>query len=86
MQSVADISAAVTAGRSAPVTLLAEAQARHRETHARLNALVQERFAAAAREAEAATGPLAGVPVSVKECFAVAGLRTTLGIGARREA
>jgi len=85
VQSVADIRAAVTAGRVAPATPLGTAEASHRATHARLNALVQERFAAAAAEAVAATGPLACVPVSVKECFAVAGLRTTLGIAARRD-
>jgi len=86
VQSVADIRAAVTAGRVAPAAPLGAAEASHRATHARLNALVQERFVAAAAEAVAATGPLAGVPVSVKECFAVAGLRTTLGIAARRGA
>ena len=86
MQSVADIHAAVTAGLVAPAAPLIAAEARHREAHGRLNALVQERFAAAATEAGSAVGPLAGVPVSVKECFAVAGLRTTLGIAALREA
>ena len=86
MQSVADIREAVTTGRVAPAAPLAAAEARHRATHVRLNALVQERFAAAAGEAAAAAGPLAGVPVSIKECFAVAGLRTTLGIASRRAA
>ena len=84
MQSVADIRAAVLAGRVASAAPLGAAEARHRATHARLNALVQERFAAAAGEGAVATGPLAGVPVSIKECFAVAGLRTTLGIVGRR--
>ncbi len=83
MKGVAEIHAAVTAGLEAPAASLIAANARHRETHGRLNALVQERFEAAAAEAGIAVGPLAGVPVSVKECFAVAGLRTTLGIAAR---
>jgi fatty acid amide hydrolase len=86
VQSVADISAAVTAGLVAPAAPLMAVHTRHRETHGRLNALVQERFEAAAAEAGTSSGPLAGVPMSVKECFAVAGLRTTLGIAARREA
>jgi fatty acid amide hydrolase len=85
VQRIADIRVALTSGRVPPGEPLAAAQARHRETHGLLNALVQERFAAAAREAEIAAGPLAGVPLSVKECFAVAGLRTTLGIAARRD-
>jgi fatty acid amide hydrolase len=60
---------------------------RWQETHVWLNALVQPRFDAAMREAkEVLTGdprPLAGVPVSIKDCFAVAGLGTTLGIISR---
>ena len=71
---------------------------RHEATHAAINALVQPRFAAAAAEAAAvdlvkegqgltlprdASRPLAGVPVSIKECFGVRGLRTTLGIPTR---
>jgi fatty acid amide hydrolase len=63
---------------------------RWQETHVRLNALVQPRFDAAMREAkEVLVGdprPLAGVPVSIKDCFAVAGLATTLGIVTRRAA
>lgn len=88
VQSVADVRAAVEPGLMSPAAVLAAAEARHRETHPRLNALVQERFEAAAAEARGLVGPLAGplsgVPVSVKDCFPVAGLRTTLGIEARR--
>lgn len=58
-------------------------------------ALSQPRFDAARREAAAidaggvptaggARPPLLGVPVSIKDCFAVAGLETTLGLPARR--
>lgn len=69
--------------------------ARHQATHAAINALIQPRLPAALCEAEAVTaaiasgrpaGPLAGVPMSVKECFPVRGLVTTLGIAARRTA
>ncbi|MFM8893524.1 MAG: amidase family protein, partial [Planctomycetia bacterium] len=54
--------------------------------HSRLNALVQPRYEEALGEAARMEkpGPLAGVPVSVKDCFAVAGLRTTLGMIGRK--
>ncbi len=81
---VADIAAAVGRGAMRAGDVLADCEARHRETHPAINALVQPRFAAAAAEAlaidAAPRGLLAGVPVSVKECFPVAGLQTTLGI------
>lgn len=87
------IARAVASGRLRPTAPLDEHVARHRATHATLNALVQPRHAAALVDAErlesalraAAPLALAGVPVSVKECFAVAGLVTTLGIPARRQ-
>ena len=62
---------------------------RWQQTHGWLNALVQPRFEAAAPEAglihASDLRPLAGVPVSVKDCFAVEGLSTTLGILPRRD-
>lgn len=85
-----DIADAVVAGRLSAGGVLDGCAARHAATHASLNALVQPRFVAAAAEAGAIDarpeGPLAGVPVSVKECFPVRGLRTTLGIPGRRDA
>jgi fatty acid amide hydrolase len=86
VQTVAQIRAALAAGHAGPAAAIAAAVARHRELHPRLNALVQTRFAEATAEAAAAVGPLAGVPISVKECFGVAGMRTTLGITGRRAA
>jgi len=91
-QSIADgvVKAAVR-----PTTVLADHVSRYGETHAALNALVQPRHAEARVEAEhlesrlragETAGPLAGVPVSVKECFGVAGLVTSLGIAVRRRA
>ena len=79
------IVAAVAAGRLRAAEVHAAAWARHEAAHARLNALVQPRFAESAAEATAVDatqgrGPLAGVPVSVKECFPVRRLRTPLGI------
>jgi len=80
-ESATAIAAAVAAGQRAAADVLAVHIARHQASHARLNALVQPRHDAAAREAAAGPrGPLAAVPLSVKECFAVQGLRTTLGI------
>ncbi len=67
----------------------------HRIEHVnpQLNALVMPRFDDARREADAADGarrrgdalgPLHGVPVTIKDQFAVAGLPTTLGIARLR--
>jgi fatty acid amide hydrolase len=85
--SAVSIAAAVGSGRLQAVEVHAAARRRHEATHARLNALVQPRFAESASEAAAVddrrSGPLAGVPVSVKECFPVCGLRTPLGIRSR---
>lgn len=87
LDSAAAIAADVAAGRRRASDVLADHLARHQATHARLNALVQPRFAAATAEAAgvdaAPGGLLAGVPVSVKDCFPVRGLQTTLGIPAR---
>jgi fatty acid amide hydrolase len=93
--SAVSIAEGVAAGAVRPTMILAEHVARHAETHAALNALVQPRHAEALVEAERlesrlqvgkAIGPLAGVPVSVKECFGVTGLVTSLGIPTRRRA
>ena len=93
--SAVSIAEGVAAGEVRPTMILAEHIARYGETHAALNALVQPRHAEAVVEAERLesrlrageqVGPLAGVPVSVKECFAVTGLVTSLGIPTRRRA
>ena len=91
--SAVSIADDVASGRARPREVLADHVARHRATHASLNALVQPRHVAADAEVERLESrlreqsihmPLAGVPVSVKECFAVAGLVTSLGIPSRR--
>ena len=93
--SAVSIAEAVAADDARATEVFAEHVARHRETATALNALVQQRHAAARAEAEQvesharqgrAVGPLAGVPVSVKECFGVTGLVTSLGIPSRRQA
>lgn len=85
--SAVRIAADVASGRRRAAAVHAEHRERHRASHGRLNALVQPRHAASAAEAAAVDagpkGPLAGVPVSVKDCFPVKGLRTALGIRAR---
>ena len=88
MEAASVIVAGVGGGTVRAADVLARCEADHAATHVRLNALVQPRFHAAREEAAAGagSGPLAGVPVSVKECFPVRGLRTTLGIRGRRAA
>ncbi|MFM8414129.1 MAG: amidase family protein, partial [Planctomycetota bacterium] len=76
--SAVRIAADVASGRRRAVAVHAEHLARHHASHGRLNALVQPRHADSAAEAAAVDagpkGPLAGVPVSVKDCFPVRGL------------
>lgn len=89
LPSAAHIAEAVAAGSLRADAVLAAHVARWQSTHARLNALVQTRHEAAALEAgrihAGSAAMLAGVPVSVKECFPVSGMLTTLGIESRRQ-
>lgn len=81
------IVAGVRAGRFHPDDVLAASRRRLAAT-AGLNALAQGCKPETTERRGGASAPpiLAGVPVSVKECFAVRGLLTTLGIPARRGA
>jgi len=85
LESATDIVAAVQASDILPQAVLAEHVRRFTATHQRLNALIQPHHAEAVRTAESIDMhlPLAGLPVSIKECFGVRGLRTTLGIPSR---
>ncbi len=86
-ESAIAIAADVAAGRRTAALVVAECIDRSQRSHRALNALVQPRFGQATEEAtrlaDGPPGPLVGVPVSVKECFAVRGSLTTLGIAAR---
>lgn len=91
--SIAEIVTDCLGGRVTAEAILSRHVSRYQATHAAINALIQPRHEEAHGEALAVTaaiaagqppGPLAGVPVSVKECFPVRGLVTTLGIASRR--
>src|SRR5215475_5046304 len=62
---------------------------RAEEVHPIINAICHDRFAQARAEADAAdrsepVGVFHGVPICVKECFGLAGMRKTSGLVARR--
>lgn len=83
--SVVETVNAIHSKTTSPQQVLSESHQRFRETHEWLNALAQPHY----QDAEEACvkvdreSPLAGVPASVKECFAVEGLQTTLGISSK---
>lgn len=83
------MSGSLRSGEQSAAEVLAGVEQRWQQTHDWLNALVQPRFEQAAAEAEQIhcndPRPLAGVPVSLKDCFPMEGLRTTLGILPRRD-
>ncbi|MDP9342847.1 MAG: amidase [Actinomycetota bacterium] len=85
-ESAAEMAAGVAAGRVSPVELVQRVLQRMNDWQAVTNAFSQLMFRAALEEALAleravaageAVGPLAGVPVAVKDLFDVAGCRTT---------
>ena len=83
--SIVEIVNAIHSKTTSPQQVLAESHQRFQETREWLNALAQPHY----QDAEEACvkvdreSPLAGVPASVKECFAVEGLQTTLGISSK---
>ncbi len=86
--SAADLAMALAARKCSAVELADHAIARIEALDGSLNAVVVRDFAAARRAAAAADAalargerrPLLGLPMTVKEAFNVAGLRTTWGI------
>ena len=87
MESATEIVARVRAGEISPVRVVEQALARVAELNPTLNAIVtlNPRALDDAREVERRVargndvGPLAGVPVGIKDVTPVAGLRTTYG-------
>lgn len=85
--------AALSGGRVSSVELLKAALARHAQTHAALNAVVAadpERALERARALDDArargeiSGPLMGLPMTVKDTFDVAGMAASSGLAAFR--
>jgi fatty acid amide hydrolase len=88
--SAAELARRIAAGEFSAVSVLESHLDRIRQLHGRLNALVVPLIEAALKRAQkidqgGLSGPLLGVPVSVKECFDVAGSATTIGVVARGE-
>lgn len=90
--SAATIARHIAAGELSAAEVLEPHLARIEEVDRKLNAVVVRRFEAARAEARAVDecrrrgeplGPLAGVPITVKECFQLAGTPATLGVVGR---
>ncbi len=96
-RSAVQLAAAIRRGEVSATQVVQAHIDRHRAVAPRINAIVADRFAAALREAEAAdqrvaaAGPddtlplLTGVPFTVKESIALAGMPQSGGLVARRE-
>jgi fatty acid amide hydrolase len=98
-RSLADMSAreivdAIAAGRLSSAEAVEHFVARLRAVNGKLNAVTADlsdsaRKAAAAVDAARARGeklpPLAGLPVTIKECFDLAGTASTFGLSTRRD-
>src|SRR5215831_7068335 len=91
-RSATEISREVRAGKLSAQAVLEAHLRRIEVVNQRLNAIVLPRFEAARAEAAALDaarargeplGPLAGVPITIKECFDLAGMQTTVGLPAR---
>lgn len=91
--SATTLAESIRTGARSAREVLEETLHRIEQVNPRLNALVMARFEDARREADAADGarrrgdrlgPLHGVPVTIKDQFAVAGLPTTLGVARLR--
>ena len=85
MHSLVEIVRGIQSKAINPQQVLSESYHRFTETHDGLNALIQPHYEKAKDVCMKVDmqGPLAGVPASIKECFEVQGLQTTLGISSR---
>ena len=85
MHSLVEIVRGIQSKAINPQQVLSESYHRFTETHDWLNALIQPHYEKAKDVCMKVDtqGPLAGVPASIKECFEVQGLQTTLGISSR---
>ena len=88
-RTASDLAAMLSSGEVSAREVMAGYLARIEEVNPSINAIVSPRYEEALREAEEVdrkrsagedVGPLAGVPVSIKDCFHVAGLPTTIGL------
>ena len=88
-KTACDLARLIAAGEVSSVEVVDAHIARIEQVNPRLNALVQPMFESAREGAQAADarqaageplGPMHGVPVTIKDCFAVPGGETTLGI------
>jgi len=90
--SAVELAAATRAGLVKPLEVVEAYIGRIAAVNPAINALAQERFGEARREAAAmadtppeARGPLFGVPVTIKEAFDVAGVRCSCGLASRAD-
>jgi fatty acid amide hydrolase len=92
--SAAEIARRIAQGELSAVEVVQAYLERIRDVNPRLNAIVVPRFDEALREAEQADarrrrgdslGPLHGVPITVKECFHLAGTPACIGLAARKD-
>src|SRR5256885_11915763 len=90
----AELARQIAAGELTAAQAVEAYIARLEEVNPRLNALVVRRYAEARAEAREIDrrraageplGPLAGVPITVKECLDLAGTPSTFGLPSRRE-
>jgi len=95
-ESASSLARRIAAGELSSVEVVEAHIDRISTTQQQLNALVHDRYDEARRDAALAdrvlrergaaqVGPLHGVPVTVKECLGLRGLRKTAGLVARRE-
>jgi fatty acid amide hydrolase 2 len=93
-RSAIGLAAAIRRGEVSSEEVVATHIERAKRTHARIHAIVADRYEAALGEARAcdrqarlsrSLPPLFGVPCSIKECFALTGMPQSAGLVARRD-